>query len=113
MRHVRRQWCDGRLLTVGPVANQTYETLPLSQNVALNAGGSATVECADYTSNAATSFYDGGITATLINSSTGNAPRISPQDGTARTPASPLNKAEPQSQSRCPIHAGSLGRIGA
>ena len=76
----------GAFSTVGPVANQTYETLPLSQNVALNAGGSATVECADYTSNAATSFYDGGITATLINSSTGNAPRISPQ--TAR-PALP------------------------
>ena len=69
----------GAFSTVGPVANQTYETLPLSQNVALNAGGSATVECTDYTSNSATSFYDGAITATLINSSTGNAPRMSPQ----------------------------------
>ena len=76
----------GAFSTVGPVANQTYETLPLSQNVALNAGGSATVECTDYTSNAATSFYDGGITATLINSSTGNAPRMSPQEARPALP---------------------------
>lgn len=68
----------GAFTTVGPVANQTYETLPLSQMVPLNAGGSATVSCSDYTSNASTSFYDGGITATLINSATGNAPRMSP-----------------------------------
>jgi hypothetical protein len=67
----------GAFTTVGPVANQTYETLPLSQMVTLNAGGSATVSCADYTSNASTSFFDGGITATLINSATGNAPRMS------------------------------------
>ena len=68
----------GAFTTVGPVANQTYETLPLSQMVTLNAGGSATVSCSDYTANATTSFYDGGITATLINSATGNAPRMSP-----------------------------------
>ena len=68
----------GAFTTVGPVANQTYETLPLSQMVTLNAGGSATVSCSDYTSNASTSFYDGGITATLINSAAGNAPRMSP-----------------------------------
>jgi hypothetical protein len=68
----------GAFTTVGPVANQTYETLPLSQMVPLNAGGSATVMCSDYTSNSGTSFYDGGITATLINSAAGNAPRMSP-----------------------------------
>jgi hypothetical protein len=68
----------GAFTTVGPVSVQTYETLPLSQMVPLSAGGSATVSCADYTSNASTSFYDGGITATLINSATGNAPRLSP-----------------------------------
>ena len=68
----------GAFTTVGPVANQTYETLPLSQMVTLNAGGSATVSCSDYTSNNVTSFYDGGITATLINSATGNAPRLGP-----------------------------------
>jgi hypothetical protein len=77
---------SGAFSTVGPVANQTYETLPLSQNVALNAGGSATVECTDYTSNAATSFYDGGITATLTNSSTGNAPQMSPQEARPALP---------------------------
>ena len=46
--------------------------------VPLNAGGSATVACSDYTSNAGTSFYDGGITATLISSATGDAPPDEP-----------------------------------
>jgi hypothetical protein len=62
----------GAFTTVGPAANQTYDTLPLSQMVSLNAGSVPTIYCTDYTSNAATSFYDGGITATLINSATGN-----------------------------------------
>jgi len=58
---------------VGPVANQTYETLPLSGAIGTSAGDSPQVLCADYTSNNATSFYDGGITSVLINSPTGNA----------------------------------------
>ena len=62
----------GAFTTVGPVANQTYETLPLSQMVSLAAGSVPTIACSGYTSNAATSFYDGGITATLINSASGN-----------------------------------------
>ena len=69
---------QGAFATVGPAANQTYETIPLSEMLPLNAGGSATVSCADYTSNATTSFYNGGITATLINSAAGNGPRMSP-----------------------------------
>ena len=62
----------GAFATVGPVANQTYETLPLSQMMSLAAGSVPTVYCTGYTANAVTSFYDGGITAMLINSATGN-----------------------------------------
>jgi hypothetical protein len=69
---------QGTFATVGPVANQTYETLPLSQAISVNAGDSVKVECSDYTSNNSTSFYDGGITATLINNATANAPNASP-----------------------------------
>jgi hypothetical protein len=69
---------QGAFTTIGPVTGPTYETLPLSVMLPLNAGGSATVSCSGYTSNPGTSFYDGGITATLINSATGNAPRMSP-----------------------------------
>jgi len=69
---------QGACATVGPVPNQTYETLPLSQAISVSAGDSVRVECTGYTANAATSFYDGGITATLINSATGNAPLMRP-----------------------------------
>ena len=69
---------QGTFATVGPVANQTYETVPLDQAISVNAGDSVKVECTDYTSNNSTSFYDGGITGTLINSATGNAPKASP-----------------------------------
>ena len=58
----------GPFTTVGPAPNQTYETLPLAVSVAVPAGGTVAVDCADYTSNAVTSFYDGGLTATLIGS---------------------------------------------
>jgi hypothetical protein len=71
----------GAFATVGPVANQTYETLPLTGMMNLSAGAAPAVACADYTANANTSFYDGGITATLINSATGNlapATRVRP-----------------------------------
>lgn len=64
---------QGAFATVGPVANQTYETLPLDQAISVTAGDSVKVECSGYTGNSVTSFYDGGITATLISSATGNA----------------------------------------
>ena len=60
--------------TVGPVPNQTYQTVPLSASVDLSQGSTVQVSCADYTSNAATSFYDGSINGTLITS-TSDGPR--------------------------------------
>ena len=93
----------GAFATVGPVPNQTYETLPLSQMVPLNAGGSATVECTGYTANSATSFYDGGITATLINSAAGNGPRLSPARASWRSATS---SRSPRATSRCRCSAG-------
>ena len=63
----------GAFSTVGPVANQTYETLPLSGAISMSPGDTPQVQCSDYTSNNSTSFYDGGITSVLINSPTGNA----------------------------------------
>ena len=69
----------GAFATVGPVANQTYETVPLSEAISLSAGDTPQVLCSDYTSNSGTSFYDGGITSVLINSATGNGPMMSPR----------------------------------
>ena len=63
----------GAFSTVGPVANQTYETLPLSGAISMSAGDTPQVQCSDYTSSNTTSFYDGGITSVLINSPTGGA----------------------------------------
>jgi hypothetical protein len=62
----------GVFATVGPVPNQTYETLPLAVTLSVPAGAVISVTCSDYTSNTNTSFYDGGITATQITSD--NAP---------------------------------------
>jgi hypothetical protein len=62
----------GPFATIGPASNQTYETLPLADDVSVPAGDTVSVQCTDYTSNSATSFYDGAITATLIGSD--NAP---------------------------------------
>ena len=45
---------QGTFATVGPVANQTYETVPLDQAISVNAGDSVKVECTDYTSNNST-----------------------------------------------------------
>jgi hypothetical protein len=58
---------QGPFATVGPVANLTYETLPLTAMLSIPSAGTAEVMCADYNSDPATSFYDGGITATLIS----------------------------------------------
>ena len=63
----------GPFATLGPAANQTYETIPLSEAVSLQAGQAPEVECTDYTANSGTSFYDGGITSVLINSATGTS----------------------------------------
>jgi hypothetical protein len=63
----------GAFATVGPVANQTYETLPLSGAIGMFAGDTPEVQCTDYTSSNVSSFYDGGITSVLISSPTGNA----------------------------------------
>jgi hypothetical protein len=75
----------GIFTTLGPVPNQTYETLPVSMAVSLNAGDTVEIECSGYTGAAATSFYDGGLTATLINSSNANAAKQAP-----RTPGATL-----------------------
>jgi hypothetical protein len=69
---------QGAFATVGPVANQTYETLPLSAVLSIPSAGTAEVACADYTSNAATSFYDGGITATLISNGADSPRQVTP-----------------------------------
>ena len=69
---------QGPFATVGPVANQTYETLPLTAMLSIPEGGSAEVMCADYNSNSATSFYDGGITATLISNPAGSVRTATP-----------------------------------
>ena len=77
---------SGVFSTVGPVSNQTYETIPVSGLLNLAAGQSAGVECTGYTGNSATSFYDGALNATLVNSPIGNAPALSTR-GTRGLPA--------------------------
>jgi hypothetical protein len=62
----------GASATVGPTANETYETIPLAADVSVPAGGTVSVQCTDYTSNTGTSFYNGAITATLIGSDNGS-----------------------------------------
>jgi hypothetical protein len=64
----------GAFATVGPVPNQTYETLPLTGTIGMSAGDTPQVQCSDYTSsNDVTQFYDGGITSVLIASPAGSA----------------------------------------
>jgi hypothetical protein len=58
----------GPFATVGPVPNQTYETLPLAVSVAVPAGGTISIQCTGYTASPQSSFYDGAVTATLIDS---------------------------------------------
>lgn len=55
---------------VGPVANDSFETLPLTDTISLAVGDQLAVWCSDYTANSGTHFSDGAITATLINSAT-------------------------------------------
>jgi hypothetical protein len=66
---------QGSFATVGPVASASYETIPLTAAMTISAGDKPAVYCADYTSSTGTSFYDGGITGTLITSAAGNSPR--------------------------------------
>jgi hypothetical protein len=63
----------GIFSTIGPVANQTYETLPLSEAITANAGDVFQVQCADYTNSNVTSFYNGSMTAVLVSNVSGNA----------------------------------------
>jgi hypothetical protein len=89
----------GEYTTVGPVATapksgssppaddaQSYETLPLAADVDVPAGGRISIECAGYvvptSPTPSSSFYDGAITATLINSD-------NPAAGTARAGSPP------------------------
>jgi hypothetical protein len=62
----------GPFVTVGPVASQDLETIPPSEAVSLQAGQAPEVACSGYTANSGTSFYDGGMTSVLINSTTGS-----------------------------------------
>jgi hypothetical protein len=65
---------------VGPVTNHTYETLPLAGSVYLAAGQNLEVTCADSTSDSLTSFTQGDMAATLINTAYGGV--IKPSRGT-------------------------------
>lgn len=64
--------------TVGPVSGLSYETIPLTGLMLLSAGQQPTVYCTDYTSDSSTEFYDGAMTATLMNSASGNTTRQGP-----------------------------------
>jgi len=66
----------GVFATVGPVSNQTYETLPLSGALTMSAGDRLGVLCSDYTGNAATSFYDGAITSVLVANASASSVRF-------------------------------------
>ena len=66
----------GAFATVGPVPNQTYETLPLAGPVTMSAGDKLGVLCTGYTGNASTSFYDGAITSVLIANPTASSVRF-------------------------------------
>jgi hypothetical protein len=68
----------GAFATVGPVANQTYETLPLVGSVPVPAGTAVQVQCTGYIGASATSFYNGAITGVLINGAAGNSASVAP-----------------------------------
>jgi hypothetical protein len=78
----------GAFSTVGPVPNQTYETLPLTVDIRASAGDPISVLCTGYNANPITSLYDGAMTATLINSdnppAAGNMAVRALQSGQAR-----------------------------
>jgi hypothetical protein len=77
----------GIFATVGDVPNISYQTVPLSLALPLNAGDTLQIACSDYNSVSSTSFYNGGLTATLINSSTGNARSLAPVHKALTLPA--------------------------
>jgi hypothetical protein len=51
----------------GPVANETYETIPLEADVPLSAGDSITVSCNGYVGGAETAYYTGTLDAILVD----------------------------------------------
>ena len=70
------------------MANQTYETLPVSGALSLGAGATPQVQCTDYTGTTNTSFYDGEINATLVGSPSGPL-GSQPHGGAGAHPALP------------------------
>lgn len=80
------QGFPGTFADVDPVANSSFETLPLDQAVPLTAGETLQVYCGDYTANGSTAFYDGGMTGTLVSSATGN---VAMPNQATRHPRSP------------------------
>ena len=60
-----------------PILLTQESLLARRKGEAVPEGGTISIQCADYTSNAGTSFYDGGVTATLIDSDNGAAPSAS------------------------------------
>jgi hypothetical protein len=57
----------GNFATVGDVPNLSYQTVSITDTLFLPAGTVLSVQCSDYNSVSQTSFYNGGITATLID----------------------------------------------
>lgn len=64
--------------TAGPFPTQSYATIPLTGLMQLSAGQQPTVYCTDYNSDSATEFYDGDMTATLMNTVSGDTTRLGP-----------------------------------
>lgn len=62
---------EGTNAVVGPEAGQADETLPVVANLSVPAGHAVSVYCNDTTGAAGTSFLDGAVTATLMNSDNG------------------------------------------
>jgi hypothetical protein len=58
----------GNFATVGDVPNLSYQTVSITDTLYLPAGTLLSVLCSDYNSVSQTSFYNGGLTATLIDS---------------------------------------------
>jgi hypothetical protein len=75
----------GVMAAAGPAANATWQTIPLVWGVSLTAGQGVQVVCGDTTDDDATFFYDGSMTATLINNPGTDRPSMT----TRRPPLSP------------------------
>ncbi len=75
--------------TVGPVESATFETIPLNSLVFLHKGEQPTTFCTDYTGDSGTVFYNGSMTATLIDNAyiSGPAVRLIPASRRGLLPA--------------------------